>query len=444
MAGRSWWRRLLVLRAAPSSSAARTSAAGPDSGAAAHLPPRTAPRPDEPVRWIALEPTAVRRSVIIVLLAISFWLLALWLFSVTAHFLFLILLAWLLAIAMEPAIRWLVQHGTSRGLATGITGIVAILACIGLVAIFGTELAQQVSQLVVAWPNIVESSVAWANQTFHLSLNAQTITSSIDTSRLSEWGSTVAQGAFGILGTLGSLVFDLLTVIVFAFYLAAAGPGLLKSLAAWLPPDTQQVVGTVWETSTVKTGGYVISKLVLIALSAGFHAVFFWAIGLPGWLALALLAGITAQLIPMVGTYFGVIAAVLVALFEDPLDAVWVIVFATVYQQIETYVFTPRVSQRAMDVSAPIALASVFVGVAVWGPVGAIIGIPLVAAVVSLLQTYGRRYELVAQIADVDADLESAPVDVVAVDADIAAAESDSDSDADAGAAAPASSEEAR
>jgi predicted PurR-regulated permease PerM len=113
------------------------------------------------------------------------------------------------------------------------------------------------------------------------------------------------------------------------------------------------------------------------------------------------LTGVTSQLVPLIGTYVGVIAAVLVAVFEDPLDAVWVVVFATVYQQVENYVFTPRVSNRTMQVSPAIALAAVFVGVAVWGPIGALIGIPLAAAIVSLLETYGRRYELVAQIADV-------------------------------------------
>jgi predicted PurR-regulated permease PerM len=107
----------------------------------------------------------------------------------------------------------------------------------------------------------------------------------------------------------------------------------------------------------------------------------------------------------MIGTYIGVAIPVLVSLFTDPIDALWIIIFATIYQQIETYWFTPVVSRRTMDVHPAVALSAVFVGAAVWGPIGAIIGIPLAAAVVAVLQTYGRRYEIAADVraAEVDA-----------------------------------------
>jgi predicted PurR-regulated permease PerM len=75
---------------------------------------------------------------------------ALWVFRATAHFLFLLLLAWLIAIAMEPPIRWLVRHHLSRILATTITGIGAIIVFLGVGAIFANELAKQISQLVTA------------------------------------------------------------------------------------------------------------------------------------------------------------------------------------------------------------------------------------------------------------------------------------------------------
>lgn len=431
MARRSWLRRLLVQVPSPESRAPQ----GPPSQASPSRPAPQADRTQEdeptvddhqpsgsgvapldvnavplvrphapgrpPVRWIAFEPNGFRRAVVFVLIAVSVWLVALWAFHATAHFLFLILLAWLVAIAMEPAIEWLIRHHFSRVLATTVTGILSLVIVLGIGALFGSELAQQVSQLATEWPHIVSGVVSWLDGTLHLSVNASKITSAINVTSLANFGSTVAQSAFGIVGTLGSITFDALTVIVFAFYLAAAGPRLVRYIAGWLPPDKQEVFATVWETSTAKTGGYVISKLVLIALSSFFHGIFFYVLGLPGWLALAVLTGVTSQLIPLIGTYIGVIAAVLVAVVMDPLDAVWVVVFATVYQQVENYVFTPRVSNRTMQVSPAIALAAVFLGVGLWGPIGALIGIPLAAAVVSLLETYGRRYQLVDQIADV-------------------------------------------
>ena len=72
----------------------------------------------------------------------------------------------------------------------------------------------------------------------------------------------------------------------------------------------------------------------------------------------------------------------------------WVVIFATVYQQIENYIFTPRISTATMAINSGVALASVFIGAALFGPIGAIIGIPVVAIVIAVIETYGRRYEL--------------------------------------------------
>jgi hypothetical protein len=215
-------------------------------------------------------------------------------------------------------------------------------------------------------------------------------------------------------------VLDLVTVVVFSFYIAGAGPRLVQHVAVWLPPGRQPVLGEIWDIAEQKTGGYVASKIVLAAASAFFHGILFSAIGLPGWLPLALLAGITAQFIPIIGTYIGVAVPVVVALADKPINAIWIVLFAIVYQQIETYVFTPKVSHRTMEVNPAIALAAVFVGAAIWGPIGAIIGVPIVAVVVSVVQTYGRRYELVPALAsDPETDPETDPDSGgTAVDAD--------------------------
>ena len=81
-------------------------------------------------------------------------------------------------------------------------------------------------------------------------------------------------------------------------------------------------------------------------------------------------------------------------MFTDPLDVLWIVIFATVYQQIENYVFTPRISTKTMDINSGVALASVFVGAALFGPIGAIIGIPLAAIVIAVVEAYGQRYEI--------------------------------------------------
>ena len=359
---------------------------------------------------ISLDQREIQAATIRVLVIVSAWMIAAWVVGVVQHFLFLILLAWLAAIALEPAIRWFLRRGMRRSRATAAAGVPVVLVAVGLVVLFEQMLFEQAAQLVQNAPATVRSIVDQLNSTFGLRLDSSQIivTLKLQPDQIQGVANDLAMGALGWLGSLVSVVFDLVTVAVFMFYIAAAGPRLIQEVAVWLPPDRQPILGEIWDIAEQKTGGYVASKVVLAALSAVFHGVFFWAVGLPGWLPLALLAGITAQFVPVIGTYIGVAVPMIVALADRPITAVWIVLFAIVYQQIETYVLTPRISRRTMEVNPAIALASVFIGAAIWGPIGAIIGVPIAAVVVSVIQTYGRSYELVPHLATADR-LDDAP-----------------------------------
>jgi predicted PurR-regulated permease PerM len=349
---------------------------------------------------ISFNPQSVRKSGIILMILVAGFLLALWLFSVTSHFLFLILMAWLIAIALEPGIRALVARGRSRGLAAAITGGSAVLIVIVLVAVFGQLFFTQISQFISSIPEIENSLITWSNSTFGTSLDPDTIASSLqlDAAHISSWASSLSGGVLGVVGSMSAVLFDLLTILVFAMYFAADGPRFLRSIASGMPPRAQRVFINVSMITTEKTGGYVVSKMILAGLSAFFHGIFFAAIGVPYWLPFALFVGITAQFIPMIGTYLGIILPALATVFTDPWKAVAIVIFATIYQQIESYIFTPRVSKKTMDVNPAIALAAVFVGAAIWGPVGALIGIPLAAAGVAILDSYKTSYDLVPEV----------------------------------------------
>lgn len=330
-------------------------------------------------------------------------LLFLWLFSMLSHFLFLLVLAWLFATALEPGIRWLIQRGRSRGVSTAVMGGSAVIVALALAAVFGQLFFNQVTDFVRTVPDLTTSVIGWVNTRFGTDLDPTTIfpRSGPNPSQIATWAGSLSGGVLGFFGSLSSVVFDLVTVLVFGFYFAGAGPRLLHTLAAWMPPRLQEVFIEVTEITMAKTGGYVVSKIVLAAASAVLHGVFFAAIDVPYWLPFALFAGITAQFVPIVGTYLGVILPVVATVFISPWKAVAIVIFAVVYQQLETYVFTPHVSKKTMDVDPAMALGAVFVGAAIWGPLGALIGIPLAAAGVAILDTYSHRYDLVPEVLQV-------------------------------------------
>ena len=349
---------------------------------------------------VRFDQASVRRAVIATMgILVAFSILQ-WLWDSAAHFIFLFMLAWLLSIAMEPSVAWFSNHGIKRGLASALVIFGIIFTAIAFIVLFGGIFVSQSADLIKGFPDTVHSLVVWANQTFNLSLDPNHILDSlnIDAGKIAEWASTFAGGLFGILALVFGGLFDTLTMLVFAYYLSADGPRLRRIIGSWLPARMQKVFVTVWDITVIKTGGFVVSKVVLAAMSAFFHVVAFYLIGVPFWLPMGIFAGIVAQFIPTVGTYIGIIIPALFTLAADPVKVVWIVVFATIYQQIESYVFTPRVSRATMDVHPAIALGAVFVGVELFGPIGAIIGIPLAAAIIAIIETYRNRYDLVPEL----------------------------------------------
>ena len=157
-----------------------------------------------------------------------------------------------------------------------------------------------------------------------------------------------AGGLLGVIASVFGAIFSFVTIIVFSFYFSASAPQIKRFLASWLKPERQVVFIEVWDISVRKAGGFVISKLVLATVAAAAHVAFFWIIDIPYWLPMGIFAGFVSQFIPTIGTYIGITVPAFFAAFNDPWDVLWIVLFATIYQQIENYIFSPRISTATM------------------------------------------------------------------------------------------------
>jgi predicted PurR-regulated permease PerM len=366
--------------------------------------------------WPREEPPWLRRGVLLVLAVIAGYQIALWLFSNLRGFLGLLFLAWLFAVGIEPVVDALVRRGWRRGGATGLVMLSLVAAGVGFVAVFGALLVDQLAELVNALPGAVASVVSWSNDTFDTTFEPTDIVASLNLTpeRVQGLAQDLAPGLVGILSSLVGLVFEALTFLLFAYYMSAQGPALRATVSTWFPPRHQRVIATVWEISVDKTGGFLLSRLLLAVLNALLTGVLLWAIGVPYWLPLAIWTGVISQFIPAVGTYLAIALPALIALANQPVDAVWVVVFGIVYQQIENYLIGPRITARTVNVHPAVAVGAVIAGAALFGPMGALVSIPVVAAVQAVLETYGRGYDLVddpAEAADGPVAAEEAAAD---------------------------------
>ena len=156
--------------------------------------------------------------------------------------------------------------------------------------------------------------------------------------------------------------------------------------------------------------------------SAFSTSVFLLIIDVPYWLPLGIWTGVVSQFIPTLGTYLGGALPALLGFSSSTLDGVLVVIFVIVYQQVENYLLSPRVSNRTMDIHPAVAFGAVIVGGALAGALGALIAIPIVASIQAIIETYGRRYELIPEMEHDDHRVVT-PADDVPADNPSAAAE---------------------
>lgn len=356
--------------------------------------------------WPRQAPPWLRRGVVFVLIAIAGFQAALWLFDNLRGFLGLLFLAWLFAISVEPVVDALERRGMRRGVATGLVLLGLATATVGFVVVFGALLVEQLTQLLSALPGTVSDVVDWANRTFGTTFQAEAVSDSLRLTpeRIEQLAAELTPGVVGIVSSLIGLVFQGFTLLLFSFYMSAQGPQLRRTVSSWFPPRRQAVIGTVWEIAVDKTGGYVVSRLLLAALSTVLTGIFLLLLGVPYWLPLAIWTGVVSQFIPTLGTYLAIAVPALIALSEQPVDALWVVLFGVAYQQVENYLFAPRITARTMAIHPAVAFGSVIVGAGLFGPVGALVSIPVVAAIQAVVETYGHRYELVGEMPPTEPD----------------------------------------
>jgi predicted PurR-regulated permease PerM len=352
-------------------------------------------------RWnFSINPRFIQKSIITILALVVALQLVLWAFSKSRDFLFLLLLAWLLGIAISPVVDILTKRGLKRGLSTFLVLIALMGLIFAFIASFGQLLGSQLASLITQIPTLIEGFVGWLNTSFNLKLDASSIEQSlnISNSQITNFAQDIAGGIFGVVSSIFTFIFNIFTLLLFAFYFAADAPRIKRTIGSWLPTKQQVIFTTVWQVATDKTGGFVISRIILAALNSVFTSVFLLLLDVPYWLPLGLFTGLISQFVPTVGTYLGGVIPTIVAVVNDPKDGLFVIIFISVYQQIENYLFAPRISSLTMDIHPAVAFASVIIFAGFFGAIGALIGIPIAAAIISIVQTYGKRYELIPEL----------------------------------------------
>ncbi|WP_325063668.1 AI-2E family transporter [Streptomyces marianii] len=338
-------------------------------------------------------PRWLPRAMVLALALYGCFQLGSWAFHQLIGLLVNVLIAFFLALAVEPAVGRMAARGVRRGIATFLVFIAVLAVSVGFVVALGSLLAGQIVEMVEDFPQYLDQVINWINKTFHSELSRVAIQDSLLRSDwLQKYVQNSATGVLDVSATVLGGLFKLLTIFLFSFYFAADGPRLRRTLCSVLPPSKQAEVLRAWEIAVDKTGGYLYSRGLMALISGVAHYVLLAMLDVPYAPALAMWVGLVSQFIPTIGTYLAGALPMLIAFTINPWYALWVLGFVLVYQQFENYVLQPKLTARTVDIHPAVAFGSVIAGTALLGAVGALIAIPAVATLQAFLGAYVRRY----------------------------------------------------
>jgi predicted PurR-regulated permease PerM len=340
-------------------------------------------------------PRWLPRAMVLALALYACFQLGSWAFHQLTGLLINILIAFFLALAIEPAVSWMAARGMRRGLATGLVFLMVIILSAGFVTLMGSMLAGQLIKMVEGFPAYLDSVINWVNTHFNTDLRRVDVQEGLLRSDwLRDYVQNSATGVLDISAQVLGGLFQLLTITLFSFYFAADGPRLRRALCSVLPPSKQAEVLRAWEIAVNKTGGYLYSRGLMALISGVSHYVLLQVLGVPYAPLLAVWVGLVSQFIPTIGTYLAGALPMLIAFTVDPWYALWVLAFVVIYQQFENYVLQPKLTSKTVDIHPAVAFGSVIAGTALLGPVGALIAIPAIATLQAFLGAYVKRYDV--------------------------------------------------
>jgi predicted PurR-regulated permease PerM len=200
----------------------------------------------------------------------------------------------------------------------------------------------------------------------------------------------VGVSAFGVV-TVG------VSVVFMTLFLLIDLPGLRSWIGGLLYRDSRVRVEQVTDKIIHSTSRYMLGNLVISLICALTYGITAAILGLPYALALALIAGIL-DMIPNIGALLAGIIIGIVALTVSVGALIVVVAVIVVYQQIENYVLQPMIIGKAANVSGFTVIVSVLVFGSLFGVVGAVIGVPIAAAIQIVLDelTAARRARIAA------------------------------------------------
>ena len=291
-----------------------------------------------------------------------------------------VLVAMFFAVSLDPAVRFLERHGVRRGWAVLLIFALAFAVVVAFLISVIPPLVTQFQSLLGDLPGYVADlsqrfrGFRVLDRQFDLTAQIRRLASSLP--------GRLGSGLLGFTSRLFGALFGALTILVLTIYFMLDLPRLRHGLVRFFPPARRARSGEIVELVFTKVGDYMIGNILISVVAGTVAYVALQLLGVPFKLPLAILVAFF-DLVPMVGATLGAVVCVAVAALGADVWPTGVLTAAyfIVYQQVENYLIAPRILRSAVDVSAAAVLLAGLVGATVLGLIGALMAIPVAAAI---------------------------------------------------------------
>ncbi|RQP12679.1 MAG: AI-2E family transporter [Microbacteriaceae bacterium] len=301
-----------------------------------------------------------------------------------------------LALGVDPAVSFLEKHKVPRPLAivSVLTGILAVFA--GFILAIIPVIADQVGTLITQVPKLVQTIgdqealeewwatyVNWIEYRDALKNVQDWFTGNLE---------TITSGVLNTVFTVVGGVFGGLIVLILMLYFVASLGSIKRAIYQLVPASKREKFIDISEQITSSVGRYVVGQVSLGAtngvLTFIFLTVLGWILGDPiEYSALLAFIAFLFSLVPLVGTITGsIIITLAVWLFDGPPAVIVVGIWYLVYMQVEAYLLSPRIMNRAVKVPGVVVVIAALAGGTLLGILGALVAIPVAASILIIVK----------------------------------------------------------
>ncbi|MHB0976168.1 MAG: AI-2E family transporter [Candidatus Aquicultorales bacterium] len=322
---------------------------------------------------------------------IGFLALAIWLVQYFFDVVLIVLFAGVIALVLQGTVAWLAERtGLPWWASSAIVFTAFLIAFLGTLFAIGIPLAAEAGVLIQQLPQVKEAidvivrEISRFFSFFGFSIEEGNVAARLGVA-LNDLVADLLQGFAGALSAAASAVAAVGTILILSLYFLVQTPSIAVTTMRLVPASWTGRLADLWSELYEIIVTYVKLEILKSTILGAAVALGMYALGLPSPLLLGVIAGVL-DLIPIFGPILGAIPAVTFALFDSVSLAILVVLYFVALQQIESYLLSPILFGKVLEINPVLIVISLTVGFKILGVYGALFAVPVLSMLLAVVR----------------------------------------------------------